>query len=198
MRFVKKHWPAILGVVLQGPSLWNLILSALDWRGRFDSLVAIYHDVGGYSVVIGFILSPPSWFYPVAFGIGLILIWWDFNVRSHKVNEQWNEWTETREKLQQFYVEVGPIITRGIPRNISDTDFNNYIGEAEAWATNAANWIGTNMGIPARERFLDRTGMLTLSYSSAVNGMHNVIINNLTKLRKNILALIESGAWDKR
>jgi hypothetical protein len=105
---------------------------------------------------------------------------------------------EIRTKLQQFYVDAGPIITRTLPKDIHDIDFEKYAGEAEVWATNTANWIGVNMGIPARERFLDRTGMLTLSYEAAVNEKHNSIINSLTTLRKNLLALIESGVWDKQ
>jgi hypothetical protein len=74
-----KYWPAILGFVLQAPSLWNFFIWALDWQGRFYTLVATYHNVGGYSAMIGFILNPPPWFYPLAFGIGFILILWDVN-----------------------------------------------------------------------------------------------------------------------
>jgi len=60
--WLEKYWPTILGVAIQAQSLWNLILWTLDWRGRFDSLVATYHDVGGYGVMIGFILNPPPGF----------------------------------------------------------------------------------------------------------------------------------------
>jgi len=101
------------------------------------------------------------------------------------------------EILQEFYVVVGPIITRPLPADISETDFNKYMEEANTWINNCANWIGENMGVPARERFLDRTGMLNMTSASAVNVAHNNVIQNLTRLRQNLLVLVESGAWDK-
>jgi hypothetical protein len=105
---------------------------------------------------------------------------------------------KTVAQLQEFYVEVGPIITRSLPKEISEADFKKYSDDADTWLTKVATWIQENMGVAARERFLDRTGMLAASWSGAVNERHNSIIQNLTQFRKNLLVLIESGAWDKR
>jgi hypothetical protein len=81
----KKYWPAMLGIALQAGSIWKFIKWALDWRGRYDALAATYHETGGASAVIGYILNPPPWFYPVAFGVGFALIWWNFQrVRSSR------------------------------------------------------------------------------------------------------------------
>ena len=102
-----------------------------------------------------------------------------------------------RAKLQEFYVEVGPIINRSFPKDTPKEDFDKYTAEANTWANTTAHWIEENMGVPARERFLDRTGMLSVSIPKALNETHAQIIQNLTRLRQNLLVLIESGAWDK-
>jgi hypothetical protein len=102
-----------------------------------------------------------------------------------------------REALQRFYVEVGPIINRQLPKDISEEDFANYVLEADKWVTSTASWINENMGVAARERFLDRTGMNAVSFTAAVNNQHNSILTNLTRLRQNLSLLIESSAWEK-
>jgi hypothetical protein len=86
----KKNWPALVAAALQAESLWKFLKWALDWRGRYDGLAATYHEIGGASAMIGYILDPPPWFYPLAFFVGLILIWWNFrrnrrNVHIHHV-----------------------------------------------------------------------------------------------------------------
>jgi hypothetical protein len=101
-----------------------------------------------------------------------------------------------KQDLQDFYVSVGPIITRQLPRDISESDLEKYTDEADLWVNSCASYINQEMGVAARERFLDRTGMAAASYSGAINDRHNTIIQNLTRFRKNLLVLIEGGAWD--
>jgi len=60
-----------------------------------------------------------------------------------------------------------------------------------------ASWIGQNMGPAAVARFADRSGMMASRYSGAVNETHNSMILNETRIRQNLLAMIESSAWDK-
>ena len=74
--------------------------------------------------------------------------------------------------------------------------FDAYLKEADDWIATAAAWIKDNMGMTARERFLDRTGMFASSYSTAINETHNNVISNLTRHRQNLSALIERDAWD--
>src|ERR1700730_2447171 len=100
-------------------------------------------------------------------------------------------------QLQKCYIEVGPIITRPLPKDISEADFNKYIEEANAWVNNCANWIGENIGTPARERFMDRTGGSAGFIFGAANKKHSDIILALTRFRQNLIGLIENGAWDK-
>jgi hypothetical protein len=77
--WIRKHWPWCLALLLQVESLWRFIKWALDWRGRYDALAESYHEIGGGSAMIGYILNPPPWFYPAAFVAGLALIFWNSN-----------------------------------------------------------------------------------------------------------------------
>jgi hypothetical protein len=97
-------------------------------------------------------------------------------------------------QLKQFYMDVGPIITK----RISGDDFGNYTNEADKWLNDTANWIEKNMGIPAKERFLDRTGEQRVIYRGALNAEHGNIIGALTRLRQNLVALIENESWDNK
>jgi hypothetical protein len=75
---LQKYWPWLVALLLQGESIWRFIKWILDWRGRYDALAETYHEIGGFGAVIGYILDPPPWFYPVAFLAGVILIGWNF------------------------------------------------------------------------------------------------------------------------
>jgi hypothetical protein len=97
--------------------------------------------------------------------------------------------------LQDFYVSVGPILTRSLPKDMPEVDFEKYVSEADLWVNSCASYIDQEMGIAARERFLDRTGTMAAHYSGAINERHNMVIQNLTTFRKNLLVLIESGSW---
>jgi len=102
-----------------------------------------------------------------------------------------------KEMLRSFYVSAGPIITRQLPKTISESDFENYMNEANLWLVTCADWIGKNMGAAACARFLDRTGIEAASYQGAVNERHNSAMSNLTRHRQNLLAMIEGNAWDR-
>jgi hypothetical protein len=115
----------------------------------------------------------------------------------HWLDSVISPFNEQRAKLQDFYVAVEPIITRSLPADISETDFDTYVEEANTWATNCADWIAENMGEPAKARFLDRTYILAIHPRGAVNETHIEIIRNLARFRQNLLVLIESDAWDK-
>jgi hypothetical protein len=80
--WIRKFWPTVLAVVLQIVGAWNFIKWILDWGGRIDVLASTYHDIGGLDAMIGYLLNPPPWLWPIALIVGLVLIWWD--VRRHK------------------------------------------------------------------------------------------------------------------
>jgi hypothetical protein len=83
-----RNWPLVVAFLLQGESLWRLFKWALDWRGRYDALAATYHEVGGMGAVIGYILDPPAWLYPLAFVAGLVLLWWNFRRNRERGNAE--------------------------------------------------------------------------------------------------------------
>jgi hypothetical protein len=99
-------------------------------------------------------------------------------------------------KLHQLFVEIGPLIDRQMPKDIPPDEFQKYMDDVQAWVNKSANWIRQNMGEAARAKFLDRTGMMGMSYSLAVNPQHNTIIQNLSRFRQNVNDLIQSNAWE--
>jgi hypothetical protein len=106
--------------------------------------------------------------------------------------------SRTTVKLQEFYASAAPIIERQLPKEVSETDFNKYIDEAQKWVVDCANWIAQNMGDQAQARFLDRTCILELHPGTAVNKEHIDMLQNLARWRQNLLALIDScEVWDK-
>jgi hypothetical protein len=76
-----------------GP-IWDFTKWCLDWRGRVDALAATYQDIGGYHVLLAYLLNPPSWLYPPFMVAGLALIWW--NLRRPK-KENLNASTQNRD-----------------------------------------------------------------------------------------------------
>jgi len=127
----KRNWPVLLAVALQAESLWKLLKWALDWRGRYDSLAATYHEIGGASAVIGYILDPPPLFYPLAFFVGLILIWWNFrrnrrNVHIHHV--------EIREHMG-IGASVSPVVVqwKDVPEAIGAFAESSLLKARDKW-----------------------------------------------------------------
>jgi hypothetical protein len=101
-----------------------------------------------------------------------------------------------RTKLQQFYVESGPLLNRDLPKDISEADFKKYEIEVNTWVNMTAQWIQQNLGNAALAKFTDIGSGFSFSWNRAINEKHNNIINYLTRFRQNLSILIESGAWD--
>lgn len=78
----KKYWKSFLGVAFWLGPIWDFIKWCLDWRGRIDALASTYHDIGGYHVMIAYLLNPPSWLYPPFMIIGIALVWWNFRPKN--------------------------------------------------------------------------------------------------------------------
>jgi hypothetical protein len=102
-----------------------------------------------------------------------------------------------RAQLQQFYIQLGNLLDQSLPKDISQEDFDKYKQDASEIVNGVAQWIKANMGDAALARFTDRSGMSDVHYPLAVNDTHNLMLMNQTRFRQNILALIESSAWDK-
>jgi hypothetical protein len=74
---LKRHWPTILAVVSNLPAIWRGIVWLFDWEVRIESFLAQFRQLGGFAVVIQFLLNPPPWLIWITLPIGLLLIWWD-------------------------------------------------------------------------------------------------------------------------
>jgi hypothetical protein len=107
------------------------------------------------------------------------------------------ERTATKAKLQTFYIEIGQMIDAPVVKDISADDFKKFADATNIKLDAMVRWITENMGQPAAARFLDRSGMVGGRYSNAVNDTHNTILMNENRYRQNLLAMIESAAWDK-
>jgi hypothetical protein len=99
--------------------------------------------------------------------------------------------------LQSFYVEAGPLLNRAILKDTPIEVFNSYKSDVDKWGNKVADWISNNIGLPAKERFLDNANGMSLIYSLAYNNEHNNYINFLARSRRNLATLIENPAWDK-
>jgi hypothetical protein len=77
MRLIARHWPTIVGVLSNLPSIWRAFVSVFDWGARVDLVIAHWHELGWIGDVAAFLANPPSWFFAAAFVIGISLIFWD-------------------------------------------------------------------------------------------------------------------------
>lgn len=104
---------------------------------------------------------------------------------------------EIRAKLQDFYIQGGNLLNLNIPKDISQPDFEKYIGDVNSWASVTSQWIKQNLGDAAEARFMDAGDISIVNWGRAANPAHNNAINYLTVWRKNLSQLIESPAWDR-
>jgi hypothetical protein len=98
-----------------------------------------------------------------------------------------------RAKLQEFYTTSGELVERKIE---TEADFDKYESDINKWKDTCAHWIESNMGVAARERFLDPAQLPSLAFEKAVNPRQNNVLNNFLVLRKILSVLIETAAWD--
>ena len=67
--WIKRHWPMLLAVLANLPSLWRGLVWAFDWGSRVDFAVTKARDIGRIGVVIELFLNPPPWLiFPALLG----------------------------------------------------------------------------------------------------------------------------------
>jgi hypothetical protein len=95
--------------------------------------------------------------------------------------------------LQSYYVEICDLFNRSVPPE----DFDEYAKVCnEAFATQA-NYIKMELGPAARAKYLDRVGILGVSYQKTGNNeRYNNILMVLDRTKKNIEELIKSEVWN--
>jgi hypothetical protein len=99
-------------------------------------------------------------------------------------------------RLKEFYAGADHIIHAKLSEAISEEDFANYVQRADSWANDCATWIAAEMGQLAKTRFFDLSGVQAVSNSGAVNNRHNNIVRNISRLKANLLVMIENPSWD--
>ncbi|WP_316174700.1 MULTISPECIES: hypothetical protein [unclassified Bradyrhizobium] len=100
-----------------------------------------------------------------------------------------------RSNLQSFYIEGGSLLEKPVPQGASAEVIAQYTEEAGAWATKANTWIGTELGMAASARFVDRTAYP----SRLMTGVDPAVSNAkmfIADLRQNLAKMIETNAWD--
>jgi hypothetical protein len=102
---------------------------------------------------------------------------------------------EARAKLRYFYTQIGDVLDETLPDDLALEEFEKYVARSNRCVSEAAAWIGANIGDAARARFLDKSGMLAAQVQGAINPRHNAIILNLSRYKQNLQAMIESEAW---
>jgi hypothetical protein len=100
-------------------------------------------------------------------------------------------------QLQEFWIVGGRILNENLTKDTSKDDFDKWVNSANMWVNDTAKWIGDNMGAAARERFLDTSGMMAMTYSRAISSEHNQAVQNIIRFRDNLRYLMDNESWDK-
>lgn len=95
-------------------------------------------------------------------------------------------------QLQKFWSEGGVILNDEPTKE----NFDQWVDKINAWVNNTAAWIDKNMGALARDKFLDTSGMMAMTYSRAISPAHNRAVQNINRLRDNLRYLIDNDSWD--
>ena len=74
MRWIRRHWLALLGLTPLLPPLIKAVLQLIGLGGSIDFLIARYDDPACVGRMIGFLNDPPGWSIVPMILIGLLLI----------------------------------------------------------------------------------------------------------------------------
>jgi hypothetical protein len=107
--------------------------------------------------------------------------------------------------LEDRYVSASALSVRPIIPNAEgnrfDSNFvNAFSTDIENWENDCANWISERLSPAARERFLDRSGFLPLSWNNKAYGndlTYDRSMNRLASDRKNLANILETKAYDR-
>jgi hypothetical protein len=98
-----------------------------------------------------------------------------------------------RAKMHDYYVWGLKVLQSPV----TPETFDAVANECTRWATETATWLENNLGLAARERFLDRSRQPNLDYNNTINEQHHAVLKNVNAWRNNLADLIETDAWDR-
>jgi hypothetical protein len=108
----------------------------------------------------------------------------------------------TRAGLEPIYVDSGRFYGRQLPlmpnsSTCTEEGIQRFAADVASWETNSANWLAAHMGETARDRFLDPSDYVAVSFSGCGGGIpsFNEVMNRLRRDRKNLSIIIESRAY---
>jgi MFS family permease len=187
-QYLRECLPLALRGSLQGALNWVAILIAALLGGFAQYLGAqlVFAD-GWPGVVLSAIISS-------------VLLWLLIAVLRLFFVAPYQLWKlsyrpEYQKKLQEFYLTVTELLQRKLPADISEEEFESYVGETKQWASETARWIQDNISYPARVKFLDRTGVTPAQDPAQVNERHGKILANLQRFKVNLETLISTDDW---
>ncbi len=151
----------------------------------------------------------PLWACAAVVAIRLLLapywIWCEERSKCEeekKRNEKLSQQLDEKEKkksivsaLQQFHEQILILINKPLNKDASEEEIKGYVQQAESLVTTQAVWIEKAIGRPTKNKFIDTSGGLSLSYSRAINKIHNNVIGNLNRIKENLEQIIESDNW---
>jgi len=102
-------------------------------------------------------------------------------------------------ELQKFYVASSALMDKRFKNDDPSvtTSFEEYRKAEEDWVRRTGLWIRENMASGAEDFFLDGRNSTSVMFADAYNQEHNTLLSELIGYRRNLVALIQSNAWDK-
>ena len=113
-----------------------------------------------------------------------------------------------RHGLEQIYVSGAKLMNRNLPvsaagNSLSRDEVSKFGSDVDEWSKESAQWIEDHLNAAARERFLDISGMPSLSWSVKGPNGGNVYdadfseaMNRLATERKNLTIIMETSAYE--
>jgi hypothetical protein len=109
---------------------------------------------------------------------------------------------QTRQGLEERYVTAAGLaetrLTLKDNNTLDDGSVSQFANAFGAWENDTSDWILKRLNAAARERFLDRSGVLTyVSSGCHGNAICNEVVNRLGADRKNLAVIMETTAYER-
>jgi hypothetical protein len=133
-------------------------------------------------------------FLSVLCGLGIIYLGFLGYAVFHSMERIW-----ARDGLEKIYVASGKLIERDLPIAASSTLFEelavrDFSNDVSNWEKTSSAWIARHLGETGRDRFTDPSGFPSFTWDHATPEF-NTAMNRLTRDRKNLSIMIESGSY---
>ena len=97
-------------------------------------------------------------------------------------------------RLRGMYRDVNELLHVPIPPDAQETTFQEYLANCKRWFFVSSQWIEENMGVAARDKFLDTVGPQIIIPPGA-NNQRVVLRTILARIKDNLEDLMEQEHW---